>query len=167
MPTETTASLLVGASRDTSWLADGFRPDHLLLLNEGSRAWWTIHPTAESEPAACRVIIRPASPENLLAAGLLGFLALAAPAALAANPRLQDLVTVEDDNVTIRPVCRHRSDEAIALFASAAGGVLTLMPGTSVRPSEVRGAQRRGLTVARSVRTPVTLGPADAAASAG
>jgi hypothetical protein len=151
MPTETTACLLLAPRQDHAWLADGFRPNYVLLLHEGFRAWWTAHPTGPDEDPQTRTI-RPANPEWLLTSGLLGFLDITAPDLLAAVPSLAKLVHADHGDIVIDPLCRHRSADVLRLAMRVTEGVVTLLADPSIGTTELDWVRRRGMIVTGDFR---------------
>jgi hypothetical protein len=146
MPTETTASLLLGPL-DTRWGASVFGPDHVLLLREGFRATWTvtrIDPDTETAPS----FLRPESPDHLLAAGVLGFAALVVPDLVDGSPHLRDAVAREPDGVSVRPVDLDLARRVFAWSSELVDGLVTVLPGSSIGEDELALAASHGLRVA-------------------
>lgn len=146
MPTETTASLLIGPL-DTHGGASVFGPDHVLLLREGGRATWTVTPIApDVQPA--RSFIRPESPDHLLAVGLLGFAALVIPDLVDGSPQLRGAVRREPDGVTISPVDLELARRVFAWSSELIDGLVTVLSGSSIGDDQLTLAASHGLRVA-------------------
>lgn len=146
MPTETTATLLIGPL-DTRWGAPVFAPDHVLQLREGFRATWTVASIAPVVQLAFSAI-RPASPENLLAAGVLGFAALVFPDLLDGSPPLRDAVRREPDGVSVDAVDLELARRVFAWSSELVDGLVTVLPGSSIGDDELALARSHGLRVA-------------------
>jgi len=77
MSTQTTATVLIG--RLDPWMAGAsFRAEHLLVLDEGFRAGWTLVPIA-SRPPRHSVRSTAKAPDNLLCHALVTYLASTYP----------------------------------------------------------------------------------------
>lgn len=146
MPTETTATLLVGPL-DTRWGAGVFAPDHALQLREGSKATWTVASIAPVVQLPFSVI-RPASPENLLAVGLLGFAALVAPDLLDGSTELRDVVHREPDGVSVDELDPELARRVFAWSSDLVDGLVTVLSGSSITDEELALAKTHGLRIA-------------------
>ena len=146
MPTETTASLLVGPL-DTRWGERVFDPDHVLLLREGFRATWSVTPVAHDAQAAPS-FIRPESPDQLLAAGVLGFAALVNPDLLDGSGHLRDAVRREPDGVTVAPVDPDLAGRVFAWSSEFLDRLVTVLSGSSIGDAELALAASHGIRVA-------------------
>src|SRR4051812_46156855 len=102
MPTETTATLLL--SRTQPFFSGSvFCAEHLLMLNEGFRAYWQVIPldaeiARATLPAAATGAPRwtvgvASAPQRLLTHGLLTYLAVTSPVQLLERPELARLVS--------------------------------------------------------------------------
>ena len=146
MPTETTASLLIGPL-DTHWGASVFGPDHVLLLREGSRATWVLTSLAPDRPAS-PAFIRPASPDHILAAGILGFASLVVPHLLDGAPQLGAAVEQEPDGVAVGEVSVDLARRVFAWSSEWIDGLGTVLAGSSIGVDELRLAASHGLRLA-------------------
>lgn len=146
MPTETTATIAIGPL-DTHWGGSVFGPDHLLRLREGSRATWVATPLSPAEPTGSS-FIRPTSTDHLLAAGVLGFAALVAPDLVDGAPELRAAVRRQPDGVEVGPVDADLARRVFAWASELVDGVVTVLPGASIRVEELQLAGRHGLRIA-------------------
>ena len=158
MPTEVTAAIMIGpitAQSNHGRPGHGpagklFCPSHVLTLMEGSRATWIVQRCPEWDRRSAARRIQPASPENLLAAALLGYAALRTRGMLSGSPTLLDAVTEGN--------CRHvlrvgRVDAALAaeVFAVCGAhmfGMATVLPGSTITDTELRAAAAAGIQIA-------------------
>jgi hypothetical protein len=149
MPTETTATIAIGPL-DTQWGASVFGPDHLLQLREGSRATWVVTPLSGEVPGE-RSFIRPTTPDHLLAAGLLGFVALVVPDLVDGAPELRAVVRRVPDGVEVDPVDDPLARRVFAWASELVDGLVTVLPVASVRAEELELAAGYGLRIALPV----------------
>src|SRR5688572_7071638 len=97
MPRRTTAALLVGPTRPGDFYGDHLHARHLLTLTVNFHATWTVHPLTADEPG--RVSFVADAPEDLLAQGMLAFLAAVLPETLPDSPGLAALLTTDEAGV--------------------------------------------------------------------
>lgn len=142
MPTETTATLLIGPL-DTTWGASVFNPDHLLLLREGFRATWTVAP-ATPDAHVARSFIRPESPDHLLASGVLGFAAVVIPDLVDGAAHLRGAVERAPDGVSIGRVDLELARRVFACSSELVDGLVTVLPGSSIGDDELALASSHG-----------------------
>lgn len=145
MPTETTASLLIGPL-DTHWGASVFGPDHVLLLREGFRATWVLTSLAPDRPGS-HAFIRPASADHLLAAGLLGFAAVV-PHLIDGSPQLGAAVRRQPDGASVGLGDRDLARRVLAWTCERIDGLVTVLPGSSVGDDELQLSAAHGLRIA-------------------
>jgi len=156
MTTETTATILIGPRVTNEMMSPGFQPHTIVVLNEGHRAWWTLRNLTGRKPV--ERFIRPASPTNLLAAAILGFLA-AAPGeqrrhATAASPSrrslpldLQALLNDDSDGgIRIAEIDDDTATRITALFTADHSGAATILNAT-VTDTELAAARTAGVTI--------------------
>ncbi|TSD99786.1 hypothetical protein FOS14_11090 [Skermania sp. ID1734] len=157
MPTEVTASLMIGpitadSYHGTATWGSGkwFCPSHTLLLMEGSRPSWVVQPIQFTGRPAPAFRIDPSSREHLLAAGVLGYVALTAPHALDLTPRLQGTVAQAsgDKGLRIGRINRDLAADVFTVCEEFVDGVVTVMPGSTITAEELDIAACHGLRVA-------------------
>lgn len=116
----------------------------VLHLNEGSRACWEVF--GVHQPRRLSHILS-GSPEDVLAAGLLGLLALRAPAALAGDPVLAGAADLTTDGIRVHQLSP-AEQEAVFLTAARIIEVdLTLFPGSCLDRAQMHAAQRAGVVM--------------------
>ena len=135
MPTETTATMLIGQLQPFMSTPSVFRAQHLLLLEEGFRATWRIIPLDGTDHAD-QTFGRPNGPQHLLAHGLLAYMAASAPDLLAGGSPLARLISKSSRGAGWST---NVPDEASAGHIARAlprltQVVLTVLPGSSVHP---------------------------------
>ncbi|HRD10794.1 MAG TPA: hypothetical protein PLI79_02925 [Mycobacterium sp.] len=123
----------------------------MLVLVEGSRATWMVQECpimGQGKPTRAR--IRPSSPARLLAAALLGYGALTQPDLVKGSDTLRNAVEVDRrrDEVRILPLEDELADHVIDVCSSAVYGVLTTMPGSSIRDRDLQMGAAHGLVIA-------------------
>lgn len=127
-----------------------FCPSHILVLMEGSRATWTMQrcPSLGRPTPASR--IHPSSPEYLLAAAVLGYVALARPDVVNESDRLRNAVGLSPSNrgMCILPIDRDLAAHVLATCAEYVFGAVTSLPGSSITEDELRIAAASGMQVA-------------------
>jgi hypothetical protein len=154
MTRQTTATILVGRNEpDRPW-GNPLVGRHLLTLTVNSGAAWTVHPLAPGSESFEPTAYVSKSPDNLLAQGLLAFLATAVPHALEESPDLARLLTTEgtDRRVTLAPAPRQA--EAIAeVFGRYAQGAVTRLDTCCLTDEQIAMARKAGapLLVASAV----------------
>lgn len=156
MSTEVTAAVMIGptvlnSTHGQPW-GDRrfFAPSHVLTLMEGHRAVWTVQEFPSLRKPAITRLIRPASPQHLLAAAVLGYTALVRPEAVAASDRLRDIAEVD---TRARSVSTPLIDDDLAghVFDFCSGyvyGLITVLPESTVDRDELRMFAARGMQVA-------------------
>lgn len=158
MSTEVTASIMIGPLAPNSThgqpLGDRrhFAPSHVMTLMEGHRATWVVQECPHLHRPAHARFIRPASPQHLLAAAVLGYTALVRPAALKTSDRLRNAVEREMRNGDLR-VLKIDDEQAEAIFANCSQyvyGLVTVLPECTINDDEVRMAADHGMQVAVS-----------------
>ena len=147
MSTEVTASVMIGAIRPNSVhgqpSADGaprpFAPSHAMVLMEGHRATWIVQRCPNLGRPSPTLRIRPSSPAFLLAAGVLGYVALTHPRVIREADELRDLVEVDDrrGEVRVQPLGKDSARRIFRLLSQHAYGVATTLPGSAITPTEL------------------------------
>lgn len=158
MSSELTASILIrsrtaGAPSFTK--GSSFRPTDAMVLMDGSRASWVVQQCPAFGRTRRASLIEPASPRFLLAAGVLGYVALTVPDALNRSERLRNAIAgtrFDDRRYANRLHTGHLDrDLATHVFTSCSEfiqGVVTIMPRSEITDSELRIASDSGLLVA-------------------
>ncbi len=146
MPTESTAVLTMGTV-EPFFSGEVRRITHVLVLNEGSRAVWTVSDlSGRRQPGT----VRPRAPRHLLFHGLLGWLASIPQGArvIASRPELSGQVfdsvdgeslETEVDSEDMRSIVQALPENTFA--------VLTLIDGATIQPAEVAAAGDLGLRI--------------------
>lgn len=157
MPTEVTASVLIGplsadsvhGTSESVASAKAFCPSHVLTLMEGSRATWVMQRCPELGQPNPTWFIRPSAPEHLLAAVVLGYVALISPDAIRGSDALRGAVVVVADKseVQILPLTDALAAEVFAVCGRHVYGLATTLPGSTIRDDELRAASDSGFLV--------------------
>ena len=168
MPTEITASIMIGPVAVNSThgqssltpMGQWFCPSHVMVLMEGSRATWVVQecPSLGQPTPAHR--IHPASPEHLLAAAMLGYLALVKPDVVQSSESLGGAVALASGSRTLH-VSPLDPDLAAKVFAACNGhiyGAVTTLPGSTITDDQLQIATANGLLVAVAGRTAARAG---------
>lgn len=120
------------------------RHTYVLHLTEGSRASWQVFGAHQPRRLSH---ISPGSPDDVLAAGLLGLLALQAPAALVADPVLAGAADLTTDGLRVRQLSTTEQELAFRAAARSMELDLTLFPGTCLDRAQVQAAHRAGVVI--------------------
>lgn len=148
MPTETTATLLLGPVTRVMGAGHGtMRAQTLLTLDEGSRASWRITELTDGTPGACS---HPDAPEQLLAHGLLGYIASRAADdfALAENKDLGPLVSAGERSRTFRTRTTDATPAALAkTLGQGTAIVATILAGSTLQREEVERLAAMGVRI--------------------
>lgn len=147
MSTEVTASVMIGAIRPNSGHGQpsgggaprAFAPSHVMVLMEGHRATWIVQRCPNLGRPSPTLRIRPSSPAFLLAAGLLGYVALTQPRVIREADALRNLVEVDDrrGEVRVQPLDTDRARRIFRDLSQHAYGVVTTLPGSTITPPEL------------------------------
>jgi hypothetical protein len=158
MPTEVTASVMIGTIAANSYHGQPsstptgrlFCPSHELELKEGSRATWEMQRRPFMGRPAPAFRIQPSSPEYLLAAAVLGFVAFTQPEVVNASDRLRAVVApiASSRELRVLPVDRDLASDIFAFCSDYAYGVVTVLPGSTITDDERRIAAASGVRVA-------------------
>ncbi len=157
MPTEVTATVFVGPLHVNSYHGEPaedrrlFCPSHMLVLMEGSRATWMVQAcplVGHAKPARAR--IRPATPQRLLAAALLGYAALIRPEIIDGSARLRAAVELDPRlrDVRVLPLDEDLADHVFGVCAPEVYGLLTTLPGSSIYDRDLHKAAEYGWQIA-------------------
>jgi hypothetical protein len=131
----TTASLLLGPVHRPMGGEGTVLASHALLLEEGSRARWRLIDLGGGQV----VVAGAKTPDNLLAQGLLLFLASrdGAPA-LEATPRLEPLAGRSADGTRFTTRMPHAAvQDVLGAWPVELGLIVTRLPGTSIGDEDV------------------------------
>lgn len=147
MSTEVTASVMIGPIRPNSVhgqpSADGtellFAPSYVLALMEGHRAAWIVQRCPNLGRPSPTLRIRPSSPDFLLAAGVLGYVALTQPRVIRESEDLRGLVEFDDrrGEVRIQPLDQDSACRIFRQLGEHAYGVATTLPGSTITMTEL------------------------------
>ncbi|MFM9043387.1 MAG: hypothetical protein ACKOPI_04520, partial [bacterium] len=90
--------------------------------------------------------IRPSSPAFLLAAGLLGYVALTQPRVIRESDELRELVEFDDrrGEVRVQPLDNNSARRIFRNLSDHAYGVATTLPGSTITPTELGIAAESG-----------------------
>ncbi len=173
MPTEVTATIMIGAVSDSSYQGEPsssatgklFCPSHILVLVEGTRATWVVQrcpSVGRSTHGPQTRRICPSSPDHLLAAVVLGYTAMTRPDAVSASAELRDAVIVDAStrDVRIVPLDRDLASQVFDACSAYVYAMVTALPGSSITDGELRLAADAGMQVAvaaRSVENAATM----------
>jgi hypothetical protein len=165
MSTEVTASVMIGAIRPNSVHGqpseDGaprpFAPSHVMVLMEGHRATWILQRCPNLGRPSPTLRIRPSSPAYLLAAGLLGYVALTHPRVIRESDELRNLIEVDDrrGEVRVQPLDEDSACRIVQQLSEHAYGVVTVLPGSTITATEVNLAADRGSIQAAALAPPI------------
>ena len=146
MTSETTATMLIGPVTSYMGGTGSMRAQTLLVLDEGSRASWRI--VELDEPNATITAVANA-PRHLLAHGLLAFLASRRDeAGLAVDSRLAPLARRSANGRRLETRMVGSAAPALAeAFGTELAIVITLMPGSTVKPGEVAALRALGVRI--------------------
>jgi hypothetical protein len=135
MAYDTTASVLIGTVHRPMGGPGTVLASHALLLEEGSRARWRLVDLRGGDV----VVAGAKTPDNLLAQGLLLFLASRDEApALAANPRLEPLAGRSADGTRFSTRMPHAAvHDVLEAWPADLGLIVTRLPGTSIGDEDV------------------------------
>jgi hypothetical protein len=107
-------------------------------------ATWTVHPLTADEPG--RVSFVADAPEDLLAQGMLAFLAAVLPERLPDSPGLAALLTTDEAGVRrIARLGRRQADAVAALFGRCAQAAVTTLDACCVTAEQIAAAQAAGV----------------------
>ena len=147
MSTEVTASVMIGAIRPNSVHGQPsmdetprpFAPSHVMVLMEGHRATWILQRCPNLGRPSPTLRIRPSSPAFLLAAGLLGYVALTQPRVIRDSDDLRSLVEFDDrrGEVRVQPLDKDSARRIFRHLSQHAYGVATTLPGSTITPAEL------------------------------
>lgn len=147
MSTEVTASVMIGAIRPNSVHGQPsmdetprpFAPSHVMVLMEGHRATWIVQRCPNLGRPSPILRIRPSSPAFLLAAGLLGYVALTQPRVVREFDELRNLVEVDDrrGEVRIQPLDKDSARRIFRHLSRHTYAVATVLPGSTITPTEL------------------------------
>ena len=163
MPTEVTATVLIGSLEANSYHGEPtgerrlFCPSHMLVLMEGSRATWLVQACPLVGPGnPGRARIRPASPQRLVAAALLGYAALVNPTSVSGDARLSAAVHRDPTRADVRvaPLDADLAEHVFEVCGAQVYGLLTTLAGSSITASEVQQAAAHGLETAAAALMP-------------
>jgi hypothetical protein len=159
MPTEVTANVMIGPVRADSIHGQPsgaerlFAPSHVMVLMEGHRACWIVQRCPNLGRPSPTLRVRPSSPAFLLAAGVLGYVALTRPWVIAGSAEFGDLVEVDNrrGEVRIQPL---DEDSARGIFHDLrrhAYGVATTLSGCTISATELGIAADSGTIQAAAI----------------
>ena len=170
MSTEVTASVMIGAIRPNSVHGQPsmdetprpFAPSHAMVLMEGHRATWILQRCPNLGRPSPTLRIRPSSPAFLLAAGLLGYVALTQPRAIRESDGLRSLVEFDDrrGEVRIQPLDIDSARRIFRHLSQHAYGVATTLPGSTITATEVGIAADSGSIQAATFSPTIAKSPA-------
>lgn len=155
MSTEVTANVMIGPlrvdsthGRSSFGTSEGsFAPSHTMVLIEGRRATWVVQRCPNLGRPTRTLTIRPSSPEYLLAAALLGYLALTMPTAIQGSDDLGRGIEadIRRGQARIRPVDYDLARRVFAHCGERTCGLVTTLPGSSITPGELKIAEAAGM----------------------
>lgn len=154
MSTEVTAAMMIGPTVRNSTHGQPwgdrrfFAPSHVLMLMEGHRAVWTVQEFPNLRRPAPTRVIRPASPQHLLAAAVLGYTALVRLEVVEASRLLRDAVAPEARGVRTLPIDDGLASDVFDYCSEHVYGLVTVLPESTVHRDELRMAAARGMQVA-------------------
>jgi hypothetical protein len=137
MPAQTTATLLIGPVTRMMGGRGTMRAQTVLTLDEGSRASWRIVELNGESSTVCAVADRP---QNLLAHGLLAFLATRTSGefGLAEDTELGSLALRSNNGKRVQTRTSKTTPHALAdVLGERVAIVATILPGSTVTAGEV------------------------------
>lgn len=146
MSTEVTATVMIGPVRAESTHGQPsngaerlFAPSHVMVLMEGDRAVWIVQRCPNLGRPSPTLRIRPSSPAFLLAAGLLGYVALTQPRVIRESEELRNLLEVNErrGEVRIEPLDKDSARRIFHHLSDHTYGVATTLPGSTIGPAEL------------------------------
>jgi hypothetical protein len=168
MPTEVTANVMIGPIRADSThgrpslrsAARLFAPSHVMVLMEGHRATWMVQRCPNLSGPATTLRIRPGSPDHLLAAAVLGYVALTMPRVIRESGELRSVVGLakRHGDVRILPIDHDLACRVFTYCSEHIYGVVTTLLVSSIKEGELRIAADSGMQIATVA--PAVAGPA-------
>ena len=151
MPHETTASILIGPVFSYMGGAGSMLANTLLVLDEGSGANWRI---VDLDGRRSPVLAAPRAPRNLLAHGLLGYLASRPNAdALLTSTDLRALATHSGHGHYRTEVPNAALERIVEALGDSVAIVVTVLAGSTVRPREIAQLRHLGLRIEQTLST--------------
>lgn len=158
MSTAVTANVMIGAIRPGSVHGQPsedctprpFAPSHVMVLMEGHRPTWILQRCPNLGRPSPTLRIRPSSPPYLLAAAILGYVALTQPRIIRESEQLRRLVEVDDrrGEARIHPLDEHDARQIFQRCSEHTFGLITTLPGSTITSTELCIAADTGLQIA-------------------
>lgn len=156
MSTEVTAAMMIGPTVPNSTHGKPwgdrrfFAPSHTLTLMEGHRAVWTVQDFPSLRKPAITRFVRPASPQHLLAAAVLGYTALVRPEVVATSDRLRDAVVLDAKatSVSTSLIDDDLAGHVFDFCSEYVYGLVTVLPESTVKGDELQMSAARGMQIA-------------------